>query len=423
MRRLYIPGVALLAFGYPLSMVWFLQLGIASSELNLAVKGITALLFAVSLMGSILLGRRAPIGLAPIFIFLFLYGIRLIYDVRVEGIVPPFATPAYVLLYFFALTLLPALAIGFAFKPSDVPILHRWLFWTLVLVNASLIFYVFTSGYGAGGAALQGRFEVLGEEESTTVINPIVVSLMGAALSLFVLGRLAVVGRISFPVQMVHLGFFGLGVLNLLMGGSRGPVVGFAVGVLVVTASVIYAARSRRLQLHVQPRLFVYLAAMFTGLVVLATRDGVSFTVFDRFRSMFEPGGRVLEERDFVYAAAWQDFLNSPILGHSYLTMGGLALPHNVPLEALASLGVIGGVGAAFCIWLTLRGTWNGALVRYGPFGYSLALLAACFLMLTMTSGSISQSPELWVICLLVMCMAGRPSVANRPTEQKFSAA
>ncbi len=415
MRRLYIPGVALLAFGYPLSMVWFLTFGIASPALNMAVKGLTAALLAASLGSAILSGRRFPARLAPVYIFLFLYGGRILYDVLVEGIVPPLSSPTYVLLYFFGLTLIPALAVGFSFKRDDIVLIHRWFYWMLILVNASLLFYVFSTGYSTMASALLGRFEVLGEVESTTVINPIVVSLMGATLGLFILGRLAVLQKISAPAQVWHLGLFGLGMMNMLLGGSRGPVLGFAAGILVVGVSVFYTMRIRRVQLHIRPRVFLYLAGLFGGLVFLATREGLAIGVFERFRTMLEPGGRMLEARDFIYAAAWQDFLGSPLVGRSYLTLGGIALPHNVPLEALASLGVLGGLGAAYCVLLMLRGIWNGALVRWGPAGYSLALIAAAFLILTMTSGSISQSPELWIVCMVAMCMAGPPVTAVPP--------
>lgn len=419
MRRLYIPGVAFLAFGYPLTTVWFLQFDIASPLLNAVVKALTAALLAAALGSSLLAGRRFPARMAPVYIFLFLYGIRLLHDVLVEGIVPPFTTTAYVLSYFFALTLVPALAVGISYQRSDLPLIHRWFYWMLILVNVSLIFYVFSVGYAGTANAMLGRFEVLGEEESTTVINPIVVSLMGAALAIFVLGRLAILKQMSALVQGWHLALFGLGVANMLLGGSRGPVVGFAVAVLVVGVSILYALRGRTGQLSIRPRILLYLAVLFGGLVFLATREGLAIGVFERFRTMLEPGGRMMEARDFIYAAAWQDFLGSPLIGNSYLTMGGIALPHNVPLEAVAALGIIGGLGVAYFLWLTVWGIWNGALMRQGPHGYSLALLAAAFLVLTMTSGSISQSPELWIVCVVAICMAGPLAPATSPGVQR----
>lgn len=419
MRRLYIPGVAFLAFGYPLTTVWFLQFDVASPLLNALVKAFTAALLIAALGSSLLSGRGFPVRMAPVYIFLFLYGVRLLYDVLIEGVVPYFTTPAYVLSYFFGLTLMPALSVGISYARTDLPLIHRWVYWMLVIVNVSLLFYVFSVGYVGTSNAMLGRFEVLGEEESTTVINPIVVSAMGAALAVFVLGRLAALKQMSALVQGWHLALFGLGVANMLLGGSRGPVVGFAVAVLVVGVSILYALKGRTGQLSIRPRILLYLAVMFGGLVFLATREGLAIGVFERFRTMLEPGGRMMEARDFIYAAAWQDFLGSPLIGNSYLTMGGIALPHNVPLEALAALGIIGGVGVAYFLWLTVWGIWSGALMRHGPYGYSLALLAAAFLVLTMTSGSISQSPELWIVCVVAICMAGPLAPATSQGVQR----
>lgn len=405
-RRLYIPALVLLVFGYPLTMVWFLYLGIASSTLNMGVKGLVAVLFAAALIGGIVVGRRLSPTAWPLLLFLGFYGIRLLVDVLGLGIVSPFTTPSYVLLYFFGLTLLPALAVSFSFKGEDIPRIHRWMFWALVLVNLSLLFHVSQVGSLADEDLLSGRLQVTGEDEATAVLNPIVVSLMGAALCLFVMGRLAIWERMGWISQALHFGLFGIGVGNLLLGGSRGPIIVLAGGLFLVMASIFLAQRSGRRGLGLKPRVVMYMAAILIGLVFLAAQETVTIGVFDRFRDMLDPSGRRVEAREYIYSAAWRDFLSAPLTGKSYLTVRGTAMPHNAPIEALMALGLFGGALYFVSLLFVLKGIWKALRLDWGVYSYPVNLVAFGFFIMTMTSGSIAGSPEFWVMTALATCFS-----------------
>ncbi len=274
-----------------------------------------------------------------------LFGIRLLYDVVGLDIVPPLASANYILLYFFGLTLLPALSIALAFDAEDMEVLHKWLFWTLVLTNLALFYYVAIEAQDlATDNALAYRFQVTGQDDATSVLNPITISLMGAVLLLFVIGRFAVFSRMSLLSQAVHIGIFGVGLANMLLGGSRGPVVAFVFGLVFVAISVLRGNSRGNLQLRIRPRIWVYLGLMVAGGVAFALYSDLTIAAFDRFRTMFDgSGSRIIEERDYIAAAAWGDFKKSPIIGYSYITMNGTALAHNVFLESFMALGILGG--------------------------------------------------------------------------------
>lgn len=415
MRKLYIPSTAILAFSYPFTTVILLVLQVPLSALSLfnyGIKGLVTAVFGVALAFSIAKRRSINSSLMPLLILFGFYGLRLLYDVVGLDILPPLNSAGYILLYFFGLTVLPVLSIALSFEADDMESLHKWLFWTLILTNLALLYYVLVSGDLATENTLAYRFQVSGQDDATSVLNPITIGLMGTVLLLFVVGRLAAFPKMSPVSQLAHLGVFGIGLANMLLGGSRGPVVAFVFGLLFVAASALKGGSARAGQFGVRPRLWIYLGLMMAGGVMLALYSDLTIAAFDRFRAMFDnSGSRIIEERDYIAAAAWDDFSKSPIFGYSYITMNGTALAHNVFVESFMALGVIGGGVYLLCLLIMLKGIWNGVTGRFGPYGYSVSLAAAALLALSMTSGSIGQSPEIWVMVALIMSIAQvRPS-------------
>lgn len=431
MRKLYIPSVAILAFSYPLTTVILLVLQVplnALSMFNYGIKGLITAVFGLALAFSVAKRHSINPGLMPLLLLFGIYGIRLLYDVVGLDIIPPLSSAGYILLYFFGLTVLPVISIAFSFEADDMEILHKWLFWSLILTNVALLYYVLESGDLAAENTLAYRFQVSGQDDATSVLNPITISLMGSVLLLFVIGRFAAFSRMSPLSQVGHLLVFAIGLANMLLGGSRGPVVAFVFGLIFVAASALKGSSGRIGQFKIRPRVWVYLGLMIAGGLMIALYSDLTIAAFDRFRTMFDgSGSRIIEERDYIAAAAWDDFTKSPVIGYSYITMNGTALAHNVFLESFMALGVIGGGVYLLCLFIILKGIWNGVTGRFGPYGYSVSLAAAALLALSMTSGSIGQSPEIWVMVALSMSMAhiqrrrdAGPSYRGRPVRRGY---
>ena len=125
--------------------------------------------------------------------------------------------------------------------------------------------------------------------------------------------------------------------------------------------------------------------------------------------------GGIQEERDFLYSVAWNDFLSAPLFGNAYVLSIDATTPHNVPLEVLMSVGLIGAVFFAVAMAFAAVALWRMLNGARGDRGYTLALASLCLLTMGLTSFSIGQSPELWIFIALVTVI-GR---SQRPDTHK----
>lgn len=336
--------------------------------------------------------NRIQIGLVTFFI---LYSVRLLYNIFIENEITFLQSSTQILGYYFGLTVLPLFFIVFYAKPIDTVAIHQWSFWALIAGNVALLANTLLGGNIYIDTAFAGRLEITGEVDGTSVLNPIVVGLSGALIIVFCLGRVAAGLVRTLPNMTFHGLLVLVGLANLLAGGSRGPLFGLllSIALLVVVAvlrSNVYNAG--------YGRYFVWLflggvALVFASLLIT---DRVPVFLFDRVADTFSGRmGGELEERDYIFAAAWDIFLASPLIGSHYTVNGGLA--HNVVLEMLMSTGVI---GAAFFLALAYNaviGVWRLACGCVGPYGLSIALVTVTYAAIGLTSYSIAQSPELWI--------------------------
>lgn len=125
-------------------------------------------------------------------------------------------------------------------------------------------------------------------------------------------------------------------------------------------------------------------------------------------------GGR--EARDYLLMEAWSDFLKSPIIGESYVLQSG-GYPHNFIAEAFMATGLVGTIFLIIAFVYVLTGIWRILNGRAGPYGISIALLAICYMVVGLVSGSIGQYPDLWA-CMAMMTALGwerAPQKADKP--------
>ena len=93
-----------------------------------------------------------------------------------------------------------------------------------------------------------------------------------------------------------------------------------------------------------------------------------------------------VDSRERMFASAWQQFLEKPILGSALLEETSGFYPHNLVLEAFMATGIIGG-----CAYLLLIALMLNASIRLliKADGYEwLALLAIMYLVGAQFSGS-----------------------------------
>lgn len=419
MKKILALAITMLVFSYPIVTSWVLYFGYDTATANAATKALIAGLFLFVVVFGRAKNLSSLAAASPLIIFFLFYGIRLLYDVMIIDILYFGQSKFYTLAYFFGLTLLPALAIALNITKEDTPLLSRWLFVGAILANISILLYVQNAGVLGTDDAFSGRFEVKGDLEGTTVLNPIMVGLMGAILVSFTIGRLGTLALATPWQQAYHGALIVAGGSNILIGASRGPALALGVALLLTLFLLVRSGGGVR-RGKLKGKLWVYGGVMAVGLMYLVITRSDTVFLFERFAMMFDTSiGRTTELRDVIFAQAWQNFLDAPIFGYSYMSSDGYS-PHNIFLEALMATGVVGSFFLIPTMYAALLGGWRLLLGRSGGEGVSIALVAACLFIVGLTSGSVGQFPEFWIFLTIVMTLGAKTRAPRRRQEGRF---
>jgi O-antigen ligase len=179
----------------------------------------------------------------------------------------------------------------------------------------------------------------------------------------------------------------------------------------------------RHIKLH--RTTWLYLLLPIVAVAALIGREDIPVFLIARFAAFLEDRvAGVNEQRDAIHAAAWQDFLGSPLVGSSYVVSLEKSSPHNIVYEALISAGILGAITIAWALMRLALGVYRAWRGDAGPHGYPLALVGICLFVMQFTSGSIGQSPEFWVFTsLLVLLTEKSTRVASPPGGGPLAAA
>jgi O-antigen ligase len=216
---------------------------------------------------------------------------------------------------------------------------------------------------------------------------------------LFAVGAIIVACRSMEATTRGFLRFLDFAVLGGLLAlmlalGGRGPFLA-----LTIALSAALATGARRSQEHMftirwpAAILGALLGVLLMGVVALLVSGNQELTTIRRLSLLFtEGGGASAGVRLYNYRSAWRAWWDSPVIGHGIGSWPMVAYhvdernyPHNLILEALAELGLIGVLllGALFAVplgrlwrshlegrvtsstvaWLLLLGTFLNALV------------------------------------------------------------
>jgi len=184
-----------------------------------------------------------------------------------------------------------------------------------------------------------------------------------------------------------------LALLSLLLSVWAMCVLRSRVAVLTVTFSIAVAA------LLMRPRLALAcaLAILIVGLGADATMGFPLLAKFGQLQSSDEGvSGRLL-----LWSAAWSSFLGRPILGHGpgTFTYEGVNWTHNLYLQTLAEMGVVGLLALLLLLCVGLSAGWAARRSGYGAAAFA-ALLGFCFAAFF----ELTLSRE-WVAVFLFTCL------------------
>ena len=403
MKRLIGCAVVLGCLSYPATTVALLQTGAPVSTVNIALKALFAFVYATILFVAFWMRRRAPIKSIPLLLFFAVYGTKLLWDILVFGIEITGYSGIHVLLYFFVLTALPVTAICMSTQSLHTPTLHAWILGGLVLSNIALTFQALTGGAGELASLLASRAQVTADDPDRAILSPLTYGYMGAALAAFSLARVSLApgDDVYRRIGLLTLTFLGLS--NLVLGASRGPFFGLIFALAVLAWRLTKPAASNE-----PPRILAwgFLGTPTLALFLLATSDKTPTYLFERlFTFADDRSSGLREERDYAFAGALRDFIESPIFGRHFVGSYDGFYPHNVPLEVLMATGVFGGSLFALAVAAMFRSTRRVLLGMHYSTATPVVTAAICILFSGLTSGSIHSAPEFWILFALLTCL------------------
>lgn len=376
-RRLAAYLYVLALFGYlglaPLAQI----VAPDSSIFSVALRGTT--LFGVILLPFILKPERVShlmLALAPILLLLVLFGIRLFENIYLRGL-DVYVDGMTVFLVLFGSCLLPFLIFSVYATRIDT---SAFVLAMNVLLLAFLCGLVFNIDALTERATADAR---LGLDK----LNPISIANISFVFMLYFfvfrphVSSVRVLSYIALPALLV--------VAALSM--SRGPLIATALTLLIY---LVTARANYRVQLLWVMGLLIF--------VVWVLHAYFSIDLLGVMLKRFS-GGDLSESvsanmRIMQWHSAWHQFLEHPVVGDLVYEKVFHFYPHNIVLEALMSLGLIGGflvvVGIGIGIKCSIKVLSNRRSVPIATFS---ALIMWMALFQAMLSGSIWSSSSFWI--------------------------
>jgi hypothetical protein len=169
-------------------------------------------------------------------------------------------------------------------------------------------------------------------ERSENFISPFVLSYLSAMIILFLMHNIFIRAE-SMRRIFVNLALITLMMLPLAFGGSRGAFV------LLIIGGLVQIFTSNQVRHHSKP--------FIKSFAILTISTGIYFTgmsMIDRFSSLIVDleSSSASAERYFMWIDGINQFLRDPLIGRSFELESYGFYPHNIYIESLISVGLIG---------------------------------------------------------------------------------
>lgn len=385
--------IALMLGGYPLSAAMGSALGVDSTPLSIATRALTLAVALVLIMFAIPKARVKH----PRYAFLFwafwvAYLIRIAVDTTSSApqLLRP---PADYWVWALGICLLPSL--GLMGVTSAEAFRKAFYFSLVTLGTATVLTLAFGSGFVIrfdGTEANIGRL-------STESLNPISAGHLGA--SLFILSGWSVVFGYSRSQLARMTGVAGAvcGAVLLISAASRGPVAALACVLLVVLASL-------RLHNVLKVTVMGLLVAVVMAMLLTSVSQFEQLSVVNRVMAAASGEDMAVSARHESFAGAWNQFLSNPLVGDFLEERDSGFYPHNLPLEAFMSTGLIGGAAFLAISWVAFSHAYR-AIRNKAPYAWA-GMIFIQYLVGAQFSGSLYGSSTFWGFAVLMMFAASR---------------
>lgn len=393
----------LIIFGFPICAVWSVAIGIDSIG-SYAYRIISLILiFYIFFLG--LHQKRffiIPKYILSLIIFCLLLYIRVLFDVIVRGIPFYFQTDNFYIIFFSSNTLLPVIIVSCLLKYFDYSTFAKLSYITLLISSLQLLIYVLYT-FGFSPEIFQTRIVVLRSNPESAdniyILNPITFSLVGQQLCIVSITYLIFNKNKNLQKILFFASFF-IGFISLLLGGSRGPIL---VTVFIFFISIfikIYQSKN-------STTFFKYFTSIATIIILLFLFiDYDTLEHIEAIQRIFNTIDTInntdKEERVHEYAAAWNQFLENPILGDQYVNSFDNYYAHNIFLELLMATGLIGAFLFSLFFIHYFKALTKAISQKIPPAILSIYILSISTFLSNMTSGSLYLSLNFWLFTLSV---------------------
>lgn len=185
---------------------------------------------------------------------------------------------------------------------------------------------------------------------------------------------------------------------SMLRAGSRGPILNASVVLLFW-----YFSKRKKIGLGLIALVVLLLILYFARDYILTIMGNIAPVIESRIRDTLE--GKGGNERNVLYDSAIEAFLDSPLLGKQFAIfdgLGGYAYAHNIVLDSLMALGLIGGFMMLYILYSAIKSCYLNIQTNNN---YWLSLILIQQISTLMVSGTFYQDQLLSVLLVLHFTM------------------
>lgn len=395
--------LAVVISGYPL--VSPLPLLFATESRNVSVLfRVISLLYCLAVGYHYLVRGRIRLGRFGKFYLLFwgMYSARLVF----ESINNPESLGRPVSEYYlfaFVITLIPSLVCYVELEAEEALVAGKsiWVMCsiaTMGVVGAYLL--------GDRGQVEVGRF-------SLETLNPITVGHLG--LTLFFMSA-TLYSRLSHRFRLVALGTATIGLAVMGAASSRGAFMSF-----LVVVGTFYAIMTFRIFAKRSLKAIIILSLSSIILLTLSVpvlryiEDTYGFNSLTGLKAMGSVEDQSAQDRKSSYQGAWDQFLDSPLVGDALEEKTSKFYPHNNILEAFMATGIIGGTLMLFFYATAVINAIRLISSRSTHTWIGVVLLQ--YLVGTLFSGAIMLSDSLFCLMAVASASVGAAQFVSAPKQ------
>jgi len=369
--------------GYPLATSLFLPV---SSDIEGISRSVTIPYRAFALMISIFVIainiNKSPSKVPLAFkVFIFFWAIlifRIFYDLHFRLDVH-LKDPGQLWLYIFGICLPAVFSILKSYRYIN---LGKALYWIYLLSILTLILTLFSNQL-----IFIDTTEVQGRQNANIALNTIIFGHIGTSVvlvSIFLLLKTSITTKIKIGIVLILI----MATFVMLRAGSRGPLVALIIVLLFWTFSF------KRNILTGATIIFVTSLVTFLFInSILELIGSISPIIASRMEmTLYEND---LSDRQWFYGKAIEAFYDSPIWGKQFAIFrsnGEFSYSHNIVLDALMGLGIIGGSLIMYFLYKALTKAYTIIKIRDNHYWISLIFIQQ--FIFSMTSGAIYHDQQ-----------------------------